>query len=158
MSFDRHLIIDGSNIMNAWPELRRVLKQDRNAARSRLSLMLSTIHDVEQIKVVIVFDGRGDDLQAEMPSQQPTFIHLHTPAGVTADDVIERLVGQASDPQNYHVATDDRAEQQTITAAGARVISSAELVAWVERAEQRQHAQVSGLRRKNDQEWRREKS
>jgi len=158
VSFSKHLFIDGANIVHAWPETRALLKHDRDAARANLSQRVSVLHDLEQVRVTIVFDGRGDELVVERPSGQLTFTHLYTPSGTTADDVIDQLVGNAKDAAACVVATDDRAERQTIAALGAAGISSDDLAAWVKRAEERQRAQVSGLKRENEREWRRPKS
>lgn len=119
--------------------------------------MLRAIHDTEQMRLTLVFDGKGDELVLERPSEQVTFTHLFTPSGTTADDVIEQLVGRTGDPGSCTVATDDRAERQTIQALGAAAISSEELAAWVARAEARQSARLAGLRRENERHWRREK-
>ena len=153
---EKHLLVDGANILPAWPELRVLLKRDRDAARARLSQALRAIHDGEQMRVTVVFDGKGDQLVIERPSGHVTFTHLYTPSGTTADDVIEQLVGRAVDPGNCTVATDDRAERQTTQALGAAAISSEELAAWVARAEARQSAQLAGLKRENERQWRRQ--
>ena len=158
MAPDKHLLIDGSNILHAWPELRALLKRDRDAARASLSQRVSVLHDSGQLRVTIVFDGRGNDLVIERPSGHPTFTHVYTPTGATADDVIEQLVGNAENASACIVATDDRAERQTVEALGAAGLSSADLAAWIVRAEERQRAQVSGLKRENEREWRRPKS
>ncbi len=158
MPHEKHLLIDGGNILHAWPELRALIKRDRDAARARLSLKVSAIHDGGQARVTLVFDGRGDELVIERPSGETSLTHLYTPSGLTADDVIERLIGKAGDPSIYIVATDDRAERQTVEALGAATMSSSDLAAWVERAEARQRAQVSGRSRENEREWRRPKS
>jgi predicted RNA-binding protein with PIN domain len=155
---DKHLLIDGSNILHAWPEMRALLKRDRDAARASPSQRVRVLHDAEQLRVTIVFDGRGSDLVIERPSDHPTFTHLYTPTGTTADDVIEQLVGNAENASTCVVATDDRAERQTVEALGAAGISSTDLAAWIVRAEERQRAQVSGLKRENEREWRRPKS
>ncbi len=64
-----------------------------------------------------------------------TFAHIYTPAGTTADDVIAQLVGQAREPGDCVVATDDRGERQAVEALGAGGISSADLASWIDRAE-----------------------
>jgi uncharacterized protein len=155
MEFEKHLLIDGSNIIHAWPELRALLKRDRDAARSRLSQAAGVLHDVERIRVSIVFDGRGPDLAVERPSGQATFTHIHTPSGTTADDVIEQLVGQARQPGLCLVATDDRVERQTVEATGAAGLSAADLAAWIERVGGRQQSRLAERRRANEKEWRR---
>lgn len=155
MAFERHLIIDGSNVLRAWPELRAIEKRDRSAARSRLNERVRVLHDFEEYRVTVLFDGKGPDAVIDHPLGHATFIVIFSPSGVTADDVIERLVGQAADPRQCWVATDDRAERQTVDAIGGTSISAAELAEWIERAEGKQRAKLSGLEKRNDQEWRR---
>src|SRR5471032_1387457 len=98
MASVKHLLVDGPNILHAWPELRALLKRDRDAARSQLGQRLAAIHDAEGARVTLVFDGRGTELVVERPSQQETFTVIFTPSSLTADDVIERLVARAADP------------------------------------------------------------
>jgi len=150
----KHLLIDGSNIMHAWPELSALLPGDRAAARSRLSQAVRVVHDAEQVRVTVVFDGRGSALTVEQPAGPPTFAHIYTPAGTTADDVIAQLVGQAREPSACLVATDDRGERQAVEALGATCLSSADLASWVKRAEQRQQVRLQDRRRDNDVNWR----
>jgi predicted RNA-binding protein with PIN domain len=151
----KHLLVDGSNIMHAWPELRALLPGDRDTARARLSRAVRVLHDGEHLRVTIVFDGRGRGLSFEQPGGHATFAHIHTPAGTTADDVIAQLVSQAREPADCLVATDDRGERQAIETLGASALSSSDLASWVRRAEDRQHAQLRERRRENEAKWRR---
>jgi predicted RNA-binding protein with PIN domain len=155
LAYEKHLLVDGSNVMHAWPSLRALLKRDRDAARAALSKAVRVLHDVEQWRVTVVFDGRGADLTVEHPAGAATFSHVFTPAGLTADDAIEQLVGQAASPSDVYVATDDRAERQTIEALGASPLSADELESRVRAADERQRARVAGLHRQNDQDWQR---
>jgi predicted RNA-binding protein with PIN domain len=153
VSSNRHLLVDGANILHAWPELRRLIKRDRDAARSQLTGSLAAIHDGEGMRVTIVFDGRGDQIVVEQPSRQATFSVVYTPDALTADDVIEQMVANSSEPSACVVATDDQAERETVMAAGATAIRSDELAAWVRRAGERQSAAVTALRKSNAREW-----
>ena len=153
-AFQRHLLVDGSNVMHAWPELRALLGRDRDAARLKLSQAVSVLHDVEQIRVSIVFDGRGREISVEQPSSHPTFAHIFTPSGTTADDVIENLVGGAREPRDCLVATDDRAERQVVESLGASGMSADDLAAWIGRAGTRQASRLTDRRRTNDRSWR----
>jgi predicted RNA-binding protein with PIN domain len=91
----------------------------------------------------------------ERPSSLATFSHIYTPSGTTADDVIEKLVGQAREPGDCLVATDDRAERQVIESLGAAGMSAADLAAWIERVEQRQASRLKERRSDNEKKWRR---
>lgn len=154
MSFERHLLIDGANILHAWPELRALLKTDRDAARSQLMQRASAIHDTEQVRVTIVHDGRGEDIVVERPSGRPTFSVVYTPSSMTADDLIEQMVAGAADPAACVVATADRAMRETVQAAGGSTMRAEDLRAWIERAEARQAGAVKALREANERKWR----
>jgi predicted RNA-binding protein with PIN domain len=158
VAFEKHLLVDGANLLHAWPELRALLRRDRDSARAQLVRQLGSIHDAEQVRVTAVFDGRGTELIIETPQGEScvTFRVLYTSSNLTADDVIEQLVGRAADAGLYYVATGDQAERQTVAALGATVVSPEELAQWVARAEQRLTAHVSGLRRRNEQAWKRQ--
>ncbi len=146
MSFTRHLLVDGANILNAWPEMLTLLKQNRTAARSRLVHRLAALHDMDQVRVTVVFDGKGTDIAIERPFGHLTFSVVYTPSGLTADDVIEQMVAKAADVNACTVATDDFAERETVRAAGAEALRSADLLAWVERAEARQAHMIDEIK------------
>lgn len=153
VNFTRHLLIDGANVLHAWPELAALMKRDRDAARSQLITRAGAIHDSEEVRVTIVFDGRGEELTVERPSGRPTFSVLYTPSSVTADDVIERLVAQSAEPASCVVATADHGEAETARSSGATVITPADLESWVARAESRQALAAEQLRRSNAKQW-----
>ena len=150
----QHLIVDGANIVHAWPELRRMAVHDRPGARERLAQLLTSIHDSGDVRLTLVFDGRGDDIVIERPSNQPSFSIVYTPSALTADDVIEQLVAKSATPSECVVATDDRAERETVAALGATTLRSEDLAAWVKRAEARQTATAQSLRAANTRAWR----
>jgi predicted RNA-binding protein with PIN domain len=154
VAFEKHLLVDGANILHAWPDLRALAARDKDAARAQLSQALRVLHDTEGWRITLVFDGRGAELVVEQPGQHATFAHVFTPDALTADSVIEQLVGSAADPTACTVATADRAEQQTVAALGATGCSPGELRAWCDRAAGRQAGQVAEMRRANDRKWR----
>jgi predicted RNA-binding protein with PIN domain len=157
VAFEKHLLVDGANILHAWPDLRALAARDKDAARAQLSQTLRALHDTEGWRVTIVFDGRGAELVVEQPGAHATFAHVFTPGAVTADSVIEQLVGSAADPATCTVATADRAEQQTVSALGAAWCSTDDLRAWCDRAAGRQAGQAAEMRRVNDRAWRRKR-
>ena len=154
VSFSRHLLVDGSNVLHAWPELRALLASDRETARAQLAQQLTAIHDVEQVRVTIVFDGRGAELAVERPFGDLTFSVLHTPSSLAADDVIEQLVANSADPSTCLVASDDNAERETVAAAGASVLRAADLQTWARQAAARQTEKVATLRAAAARQWR----
>lgn len=154
MNRTRHLLVDGANLLHAWPDLCALAQKDRSAARAGLVQRLAILHDSAGWRVTIVFDGRGPDLVIESVDGQQSFAVVTTPAALTADDVIEQLVGKSADPAACTVATADRAEAQTVTALGAQAMPPADLAAWIERVAARQGAHIATLRRDNEHRWR----
>lgn len=153
MSNIRHLIVDGANMVHAWPELRRLAERDRAAARTLLGQQLTPIHDSGDVRVTLVFDGRGEEIVIDRPFNHATFSVVYTPSSMTADDVIEQMVANSSCAAECGVATDDNAERETVAALGAVTLRSEDLAAWVKRALARQVATVRNLRAENSRAW-----
>ena len=157
VEFAKHLLVDGYNIVHAWPDLRRVLaKEGREVARAQLVERVRILHDFERLRVSIVFDGRGGDIAIERPTRHATFSVLYTPGGMTADDLIEQLAAHAEAPADVVVATADAAERDTIEAAGAQAVSPEQLADWVERVVRAQRAAVDAHQRSTESRWREE--
>jgi uncharacterized protein len=127
-----HLLVDGSNVMHAWADTRALARRDREAARVLLVRRVGVLHDTAGWRVTVVFDGRGSELVIGQIGDAADFACIHTPAGTTADDVIERLVGRATEPGACLVATADQAERATIEAAGAAWCSPDDLMRRIE--------------------------
>jgi len=154
MAACKHLLIDGYNIIHAWPDLHTVLVADLEAAVQRLCGAVRVIHDFEGVRTTIVLDGKSDEIAIERPSGQLSFSCLYTPHGVTADCLIEQLVGNARDPAAVRVATDDAMIRESVSAAGALALSSGGLLDWAEACGERQGEYLSRYRARHDNQWR----
>lgn len=152
--YSRHLLIDAYNVIHHWPELRRALRRGNGVAREELAAAVRVLHDRERIRVTLVFDGRGSEIEVERPGHSLTFSYLYSPGSLSADDVIERLVGSASDPGNCIVVTRDLAERRTIEALGAVARSPEELRSWIARARAAVARQLADRSRRVDADWR----
>jgi len=158
VAFEKHLLVDAANVIHAWPELRALLKRDRHAARSQLIQRVGAVHDAESVRVTVVIDGRGPEIVVEHPAGPATLTVIYTPSSLTADDVIEQMVGRSADASLCEVATGDQAERRTIEATGAIWVPPADLFARIERAERRLGSKVAELNRANAQDWGRRSS
>ena len=113
------------------------------SARARVIAAGLLIHDTEDIRVTVVFDGNGDGLHSEDATHSSDCAVVFSPASMTADDVIEQLVGEAvGSTGQIMVATGDRHERSTVEALGAQTISPENFKSWVERCELRQSGRV----------------
>lgn len=126
------LIVDGYNMIGAWPELRALAELDLEAARDRLIDMLAEYQGYTGRKVLLVFDAHQvPGLGARL--RQSRIEVLYTREKETADECIERLVSQlSSGVAKVYVATSDHVEQRVVFGKGALRLSARELLYQLE--------------------------
>lgn len=126
----RRLIVDGYCLLHRIPGLPQRLPDRFAAARRRLlRLVEQSVPELAE-SAVVVFDGRGR--QSEEDTATVAVEVLFAPPDQTADTVIERMVHAAPEPVRLLVVTSDHLEAQTVSAAGAEVMSCAEFIDRVE--------------------------
>jgi len=122
------LIVDGYNIIGAWPELLKLKEISLEDARDRLIDILADYQGYSGIKVYLVFDAH------QIPGLGGKYEHskleiYYTKEKETADELIERLVTRlAGRRRTIYVATSDMVEQHVIFANGALRLSARELL------------------------------
>jgi len=128
----RYLIVDGHSAIFGWPELQRLHARRTSLARDALVKKLRDYQDYTDIRVVVVFDGKGTSAteQTEPHSVQV----FYSRAGQTADAIIERLASKYAKKFDLTVATADLLERETAIAFGAECISIANLRAVINEA------------------------
>lgn len=118
----QYLIVDGHSVIFAWPELLQLHQRRTSLARDTLVRKLRDYQDWTGVRVVVVFDGRGADVDA---SAEPGEIQIfYSRAGQTADSIVERLASKYGSQFKLLVATSDFMEQETASACGAECISA----------------------------------
>lgn len=128
------LIVDGYNIIGAWPHLVKLKNQDKmEDARDSLLHELSNYQKYTGIKIRVVFDAQFvPGLQQSYQKYQVSVIF--TKEGETADSYIERIVGiESTIVTQVTVATSDLAEQWIVFQKGALRKSANELFSDVKR-------------------------
>ena len=122
------LLVDGYNMIGAWPELVTLKNQDKmEDARDLLLFKLSNYAKYHDIQVIVVFDAQFvPGLSKEYRKYQLTVVF--TGIDETADTYIERRAGElVSRLTLVTVATSDLAEQWLIFSKGALRQSAKEL-------------------------------
>lgn len=152
-------IIDGYNVIGAWPELASLKKQhELEAARDRLIHQCANFQKFEQLDIWIVFDAQF------VPGITQSFDTMRvkvifTSEGETADDYIERTVSQLNTKAiQVSVVTSDLAEQWLIFQKGALRKSARDFYVELKRSAQKQadlskHYNLLGRRRSPWNEW-----
>jgi predicted RNA-binding protein with PIN domain len=117
----RYLIVDGHSIIFAWPELRKLHQRRTVLARDALAKRLRDYQDWSGVRVVLVFDGKGSDVNHHADPHGIQIIYSRK--GQTADAIVERLASKYAGDFDVTVATSDLLERQTVTSFGAVSIS-----------------------------------
>ena len=140
------VIVDGYNIVHAWPSLKKLLTgASLEAARDRLVERLAVFGMVSGTDVTVVFDAH----QAKASSVDTVDgVHvMFTRKGHSADHAIERLAYDASQVGDViTVATSDRFQRDLVRGMGGAVISALELERRVVDAEQEMQRRIERYR------------
>jgi len=132
------LIVDGYNVIHAWPSLKRLMDDvSMEDARDKLIGRLSVLGMVTGADVTVVFDAHHS---TSLSNSEETVEGVHvifTRKGHSADHAIERIAYEASQARDViTVATSDRFQRDLVRGMGGAVISALELERRVVDAEQ----------------------
>ncbi|NCU17570.1 NYN domain-containing protein [Pallidibacillus pasinlerensis] len=121
------LIVDGYNMIGAWPELQALKDKDLAAARDLLIEKLAEYKGYMGIHVIVVFDAyvvKGKETKYKNYNVEI----IYTKEKETADARIEKLAREKMNRKTkVYVATSDGAEQWQIFGQGAFRVSAREL-------------------------------
>src|ERR1700726_1001300 len=116
------LIVDGYNIIHAWPALHApLLEKGLEDARRKLITALAEYAAQTGVAVTVVFDAHGRPGGLPSTEQFDGVTVLFGSKRATADHVIERAayrVSQRGEGADVVVATDDRLERDVVGAMG----------------------------------------
>jgi len=131
-----YLIVDGYNIIFAWPEFEELKDFSLEYARSKLVEIMANYSPLSGQKIVVVFDAYQQKNAACRSEVIDGIEVIYTQRGETADALIERLAGELSKEGTVYVATSDWEEQRIIFGRGAYRLTPGELRAQVYRVKQ----------------------
>jgi len=131
----RYLIVDGHNIIFAWPELRKLHARRPSLAREALIKELRQYQDWTDVNVAVVFDGRGARVSEQSDPHDVRIFYARR--GQSADAIIERLASKYASRFEITVATSDSLEMETVNANGAACVSPDGLRKLLEAVEKR---------------------
>lgn len=140
---NRHLIVDGYNMIHRIGALERIFQESPEAACGNLISMCRTIHDEEGIRTTVVFDGRDKQTQIQYPCGRDSFTVVYAPCQLTADGVIERMLARAKRPDAITVASRDNMIREATAARGAFFLDGDALEDWVARCERRTRGRMA---------------
>ena len=129
-----YLLVDGYNLIFAWPELRDIADRDMGSARIKLADILASYCSYTGSKLALIFDG-----YAEKDNPGSKFEHhginvVYTKHGHTADMYIEKLTGEIGRNYSVRVVTSDNLIRLSALRSGVLRTASADFteeVNWV---------------------------
>ena len=130
-----YILVDGYNIIFAWPELKKLAAKSLDLARSELTNRLASYRGFMQCELILVFDAYRVKGQHREIEQHSGISVVYTKEAETADTYIERTAHQLSKEYRVRVATSDGLEQVIIMGGGAMRVSASEFLLEVEAAE-----------------------
>ncbi|MBU8908636.1 NYN domain-containing protein [Desertibacillus haloalkaliphilus] len=130
------LLVDGYNIIGAWPELTKLKENDLAGARDLLVEKMAEYQAYTGYKVIIIFDAH---MVYGVGKKYHNFRVdvIYTRENETADERIEKLVLELKNIETrVYVATSDYTEQSVIFGNGALRKSARELLIEMKTIEQ----------------------
>ncbi len=136
-----YLLVDGYNMIFAWPELKSLASRDIKAARDRLMDILSNYAGYEKENVILVYDAYKVNGGQERIMRYHNIDVVFTREAETADLYIEKAAHELSKKYSVTVATSDNVEQVIIFGAGAYRLSAMNFLEKIKNTE----AEISEL-------------
>lgn len=131
---EEYLLVDGYNIIFAWPELKALSEDNLDSARAKLLDILSNYQGIRRCQIIVVFDAyRVEGRREEIIDYQNVHV-VYTSEAQSADLYIEKFAHQNQLKYRIVVATSDGLQQMIIRGAGAGLLSARELKETIDNA------------------------
>ncbi|HEY8735461.1 MAG TPA: NYN domain-containing protein [Candidatus Dormibacteraeota bacterium] len=144
------LIVDGYNMIFAWPELAALKDVKLEDARDLLVAMLADYGAMTRQQVTVVFDShrRAD---AEASEQRIAGVQVvYSGRKTSADHVIERLLFGARSADEVTVATSDGLQRDYALGRGIKTVSATVLKGQIDAVLQQRDRQIGDTRARSD--------
>ncbi|MFO7160115.1 MAG: TetM/TetW/TetO/TetS family tetracycline resistance ribosomal protection protein [[Clostridium] cellulosi] len=134
---EEYLLVDGYNIIHAWPELKDLADENMDGARMKLIETLSNYQGYRKCQIIVVFDAYRVERHVEEAIDFNNIHIIYTREAQTADQYIERFSHNNKKKYSITVATSDALEQLIVRGAGCSLLSANELKAEIEKTDRR---------------------
>ena len=148
-----YLLVDGYNIIHAWPDLKELCAVNFDAARQKLIELLQDHHGFTGENILLVFDAYKVAGGTGSLDHESGVTIIYTRENETADRYIERRSRELANNFQVKVVTSDAAEQLFAQGSGALVYSSRRFLEIIQSARiqgmkdyERLHGQTDHLR------------
>jgi len=144
------LIVDGYNIIFAWPELSALKDVNLQDARELLIATMADYAAMTRQKVTIVFDShRRPDAEASTQDVNGVQV-VYSGRKTSADHVIERLLFDAKSNDELTVATSDGLQRDFALGRQIKTVSALTLKSQVDAVLSSRNQQMGDSRARSD--------
>ena len=140
---EEYLLVDGYNMIFAWPDLKELAAVDIHAAQRKLMDILSNYQGMAGCILILVFDAYRVEGHAEEVVRYHNIDVVYTKEAETADMYIEKTAHRLGRKHRVTVATSDGMEQIIILGQGAARLSAAGLRQAVDELASQTREQIS---------------
>lgn len=134
---EEYLLVDGYNIVYAWPELKELADEHMDGARMKLLDILSNYQGIRKCRIIVVFDAYRVEGHVEEVIDYHNIHLVYTKEAQTADQYIEKFAHDNRNKYHISVATSDGLQQIIIRGAGCALLSARELKIEIESANEK---------------------
>lgn len=134
---DEYLLVDGYNIIYAWPELKEIADENMDGAKIKLLDLLSNYRWIRNCEIIVVFDAYRVEGHREEVMDYYSIHVVYTREAQTADEYIEKFAYDNKRKYDITVATSDSLQQIIVQGEGCALLSARELKAEVIQANKR---------------------
>lgn len=124
MDTPQKIVVDGYNVIYTDDALRKTAAANIERSRKKLVAMLAAYLSNKDLRVTVVFDGRGGlpDTEAAIPGKLEV---VYSARYQTADELIVAMIKASPNPRSHIVVTSDRAHiRPAVAEIGCAVIES----------------------------------
>ena len=134
---EAYLLVDGYNIIHAWPELKELADGNMDSARIKLLDSLSNYQGIRKCQIIVVFDAYLVQGHLEEVIDYDNIHVVYTKEAQTADHYIEKFAYDNQNNYNIAVATSDGLQQIIVRGTGCSLLSARDLKAEIDGANER---------------------
>jgi ribosomal protection tetracycline resistance protein len=128
---EEYLLVDGYNIIFAWPELKKLADDNMDSAKMKLLDLLSNYQWIRNCQIIVVFDAYRVEGHREEVIDYYNIHMVYTREAQTADQYIEKFAHDNKKNYKITVATSDGLQQIIVRGEGCGLLSARELKAEV---------------------------
>lgn len=133
---DIYLLVDGYNIIFAWPELKTLAENNIDAARGKLADELCDYQGMMGCHLILVFDAYKVKGNIGKALQYHNIQIVYTKEAETADQYIEKAAHVMGRDKDVTVATSDGLEQLIVWGQGCKLMSARQLKEELQRVKE----------------------